>query len=47
MKYFLLLIIFIQFVFIGKAQNLDSTNKVIYKVAVLAPIYIDSVFTWR
>jgi ABC-type branched-subunit amino acid transport system substrate-binding protein len=45
MKYFLLLIIFIQFVFIGKAQNLDSTNKVIYKVAVLAPIYIDSVFT--
>ncbi|MBX2930424.1 MAG: hypothetical protein KF781_00595 [Chitinophagaceae bacterium] len=49
MKYIFLLIIFIQSFFTGNAQTdttttIDSSTKVIYKVAVLAPIFIDSAF---
>ncbi|MCZ2223979.1 MAG: hypothetical protein LC122_10145 [Chitinophagales bacterium] len=45
MKYIFLFTILLQLTFSSKAQTNDTTSKTVYKVAVLAPIYIDSAFS--
>ncbi len=45
MKYIFLFTILLQLTFSSKAQTNDTTSKTVYKVAVLAPIFLDSAFT--